>query len=910
VIGREPELAALEEFLSWDTPWLALLLTGGQGIGKTALWERGLRRAAERGMNVLAARPSGAEAELAFAGLYDLLAGIDLGSVSGLTVPQRLALDAALLRAEPTSETPERFAIATGFLSVLRALAASEPLLLAVDDLQWLDAASAEVLSFAARRSRGQRFRFLLTRRNGSATRMESELGPDGVRRIDVAPLSLSATRRLLSQSIGLTLPPRKLSRLFEVTQGNPLLALELGRALASGRTWETGADPPVADLAGNPFGARMAELAEPARHALLAAALNGHLSLPQLIGVADPVAVDDLVSGGLLVTAGERVRLSHPLLAVAARRQSRMAERRELHLALAGVAQDETLRARHLALSAVVPDADLASSVAAAAEVALRRGAAHDAADLAEHALRLTPPSAAQYPGRLLAVAARLLEVGELVRVAELLGPWISELPAGSVRAHAHLLLGEARDLSEHEAHLECALADSGKDPDLRATALATKARLLALVRVERIDEAEALAAQACRVARVADADVERHALQALAWVRILRGRPVGDLSGQFPRQPGSSSLYEGSIDRPAGVRLAFRGRTGEARATFQRLLALADERGEARFGAVMILHLCELELRAGDVRETSRLLGRWAEAEAMEGVEPAYARCHSLLAALAGHPDEVRRWAATAAAPSATGDSWDKWDELELLRARGIAALFTHEPESAAAALTEIWEDTRRGGVADPGAFPVAPDLVEALVWLGRITEAEAIAGHLHELATSQHHPWGLATAGRCAAVIRLASGYSEDAAAQLAGAAASYGELGLGFDRARSLLWLGRETRRARKRAEARRLLTAASTEFGRLGSDGWAAQARAEIDLLGARGAPPGELTPAELRVVELAADGWSNKQIARRLSVAIHTVEVHLTHAYTKLGVHSRAQLASRLAAQEPPPGPD
>jgi DNA-binding CsgD family transcriptional regulator len=140
--------------------------------------------------------------------------------------------------------------------------------------------------------------------------------------------------------------------------------------------------------------------------------------------------------------------------------------------------------------------------------------------------------------------------------------------------------------------------------------------------------------------------------------------------------------------------------------------------------------------------------------------------------------------------------------------------------------------------------------------------------------------------------------------------AGAAASYGELGLGFDRARSLLWLGRETRRARKRAAARRLLAAAGTEFGQLGSDGWTGQARAELDLLGSRGAPPGALTSAEQRVVELAAAGLSNKQIARRQSVAVHTVEVHLSHAYAKLGVRSRSQLARRLAPPAPPPAAD
>src|SRR6266851_4545545 len=169
VIGREPELTVLEEFLDRDPPWLALLLTGGPGIGKTALWERGLRLARDRGTRVLAARPSGAEAELSFAGLFDLLEGIDIGAVGGLPDPQRRALEAALVRAEPMAAAPERFAIAAGFLSVLRSLVASEPVLVAVDDLQWLDAASAEVLAFAARRAMGQRYRFLLARRSGSA---------------------------------------------------------------------------------------------------------------------------------------------------------------------------------------------------------------------------------------------------------------------------------------------------------------------------------------------------------------------------------------------------------------------------------------------------------------------------------------------------------------------------------------------------------------------------------------------------------------------------------------------------------------------------------------------------------------------------------------------------------------------
>jgi len=911
VIGREPELAMLEEFLDWDTSWLALLLTGGPGIGKTALWERGLRLARDRGVRVLAARASGAEAELSFAGLFDLLEGIDVGSVGGLPGPQRRALEAALLRAEPMAAAPQRFAIAAGFLSVLRSLAASAPLLVAVDDLQWLDAASAEVLAFAARRAGGQRFRFLLSRRSGFATGVEGALGLAVMRTAEVGPLSPSATRRLLSQCLGLTMPPRTLRRLFDVTQGNPLLALELGRALAGGRTWAIGAEPPVADLAGNPFGARVAKLPASAHRALLVTALSGHLSLPQLMAVADHAAVDELVAAGLLVSDSDRVRLSHPLVAVAARRHSRIGERRALHLALADVAGDQTLRARHLALSVPSQDSAIAGTVAAAATAAARRGAAHDAAELAEHALRLTPAPAAEYPGRLLALAECLLTVGEVSRVTELLRPRIGELPAGELRARAHLLLGMDADLLEHEDHLEQALANSRNAPALRATALAMKSLLLALSRIERIGEAEALAVEAHRLARSAGAEIVEHAQSALTWARILRGQPVENVTERFPGMAGNPGPYEGSAGRPAAVQLAFGGRIAEARAALRRLLVLTDERGETRFSGVLTLHLCELELRAGELREASRLLDEWAESGVLEGVETAYARCRCLLASLRGRPDEVERWAAAAIGPAATRRRWNMWDELEVLRARGIAALYLHEPERAAGTLGRVWEHTLREGVADPGAFPVAADLVEALVWLGRTAEVDVVTGRLRELAERQEHRWALATVSRCTAVARLASGYDEPAAARLADAAASYGELGLRFDRARSLLWLGQAARRARKRTAARRALETASAEFDALGSPGWAGQADAELDLLGARRvASAGDLTAAEQRVVDLAASGLSNKQIARRLFVAVHTVEVHLAHAYAKLGVHSRAQLASRRASPAPPQDTD
>jgi DNA-binding CsgD family transcriptional regulator len=199
-------------------------------------------------------------------------------------------------------------------------------------------------------------------------------------------------------------------------------------------------------------------------------------------------------------------------------------------------------------------------------------------------------------------------------------------------------------------------------------------------------------------------------------------------------------------------------------------------------------------------------------------------------------------------------------------------------------------------REGIDEPGAFPVAPELVGALAELGELTEAQAVAGRLRELAEEQEHPWGLAAARRCAALLRL-----PDDADALAEAAGDYERLGLRGDAAHTLLALGRGLRRHRKWGVARDALERAAAAFDALDSPGWAEEARSELARVGARRpTPSGELTPAERRVVELAADGSSNKEIALALFVSVRTVEAHLSHAYAKLGVRSRGQLASRL----------
>ena len=213
-------------------------------------------------------------------------------------------------------------------------------------------------------------------------------------------------------------------------------------------------------------------------------------------------------------------------------------------------------------------------------------------------------------------------------------------------------------------------------------------------------------------------------------------------------------------------------------------------------------------------------------------------FERCSALLAAGRGLPDDAELWASKTIVRGEQAGA--RWDILEALRARGVGALLAGRPADAAESLGTVWEHTCREGVDEPGAFPVAPDLVEALVELGRLDEAKAVTGRLRALSEELEHPWGLITTKRCTALVQLASKTDHaGAAAALAEAAAAYGEVGLWFDRARSLLGLGRAQRRLRQWAAARGSLEEAAAAFDELGSDGWAERARSELGRVGAR-----------------------------------------------------------------------
>jgi DNA-binding NarL/FixJ family response regulator len=905
IVGRDTELEAVRGFVVSDVAPRALVLAGGPGIGKTTLWEAGVGLAREHGLRVLMARPSGAEAWLTFAALGDLCAGVEDSELEPLPAPQRAALEIALLRAERAAEPPEPRAIALGLLTLLRTLAADGPLVVAIDDVPWLDVQSAEALAFAARRLTGEPIAFLLARRPGRGSMLERALDP---MRLQIGPLSLGATRRLLAERLGLSLPRPLLRHIVDTTLGNPLFALEVGRMLAEQGLPPSGEEIGVPDAVEDLLSMRVDQLSGAARRVLLAVALSGELPVDEVIAVEGGDALEDAIDRGLLRVDGERVRPSHPLLAAAARKRASRQERRQLHRALAGVVADEELRALHLARATDRPDEDVAGAVADAAAESAACGCRQDAVLLGEHALRLTPADSSERPERLLTLALYLERAGMLQRLTDLLEPVVEDLPTGALRARGWLLLAEGsgpKTVDELERHFDRVLGETDIDPDRRAYALAKKASLTAASHIARIHDAEAWAQEAVDNAG-SNRDVQRYSLYALGWARAMSGRPIDDLCERSGVAADAGSYIAASPERIAGQRHVWRGELDAARAILAPLLALADERGEPASYALCRLHLTELELRAGAWAAARRRLDEWAESSEGELlIRPMYWRCRALLAVGLGDAEDAELWADDAIARARTTGS--RWDWLEAMRARGTAALLVREPERAIESLAAVWEHTLRERVDEPGVFPVAPDLVEALTETGALDDARKVSDRLLAVAARYEHPWALASAQRAGAMVALAApAYDADAAEALAAAAAAYGTLGLDFDRARTLLSLGRAQRRLKQWGAARETLQAAVAAFAALGSDGWAYRARADLERVGGRKPrSSGELTPTERQIVELAAEGLANKEIARTLDLAVHTVEVHLSRAYAQLGVRSRGQLAARLSALEP-----
>src|SRR5215469_16708673 len=402
VIGRDEELAAIGAFLDgvWSGP-RALVFAGEAGIGKTLLWEAGVAQARGRGGRVLSCRGAEAEASLSFAALSELFGPIFDEVAPSLPGPRRRALAVALLLAEPGEERPDEHAIGLAVLDSLRALAVDRPVLVALDDAQWLDPASAAVLGIALRRLESQHVGVLATLRTASQTagplELERVFPHERLERRLVGPLSLSGVQELLKERLALELTRLELARFHEATAGNAFFTLEFGRELLrTGTRPATGRALRLPESLRGLLASRLSRLSAETVDVLVHVAALSRPTVDLVTatcgdGESVLAALEGARREGVIELDDPRLRFAHPLLASVCYEQAPVWKRRAVHRALADVVADVEEQARHLALAAVGPDPIAAARLEAAAGHAAARGATAAAAELAELAVGLT---------------------------------------------------------------------------------------------------------------------------------------------------------------------------------------------------------------------------------------------------------------------------------------------------------------------------------------------------------------------------------------------------------------------------------------------------------------------------------------------------------------------------------------
>jgi len=901
LVGRDEELRRLDVFLNDAAGGPeAIALVGEAGIGKTTLWRAAVERSRAHGFRVLQARPAEAERELSFAALGDLLADVH-DEISGLPSPQRRALRVALLLEELRGTPPDGRAVATALSTLLATLAHDSRLVVAVDDVQWLDEPTEAALRFALRRAP---VAVLLARRTRAYA---AELRDVDV--LDVPPLGLEELDDLLRGHLGASFLRPTLLEIERVSGGNPLFALELARALVALPKPPHPSEPlPVPDHLGGLVAARLECLTPRARGAALLAAAAARPTRSSLERAGGD-SIAELVAAGVLVHDGDAIRFVHPLLAATAYSRASSGERAHAHRRLAAAAADPEERGHHLAAAAEAPNAEVAAAVDAACAHARSRGATDAAGRLAARAVELTPPGdTAALHRRRLTEADAWVAAGVLERARsglEVALQHASGRQRGEVRCSIAYMAVNVEGANEYALETaEAGLAELGpEDNDLRAQL--ELARQAAFNRLQRHEEADAASLAAVEAADAAgDAALLSRALSGRFTLAFERGR--GD----------DVQLILHAIELAEQQPLAEQQRhTGHlwAHHHYANYLSPTYRTVAAR---EILLRLCERARALGDADEAYYLMllgwnefwgcryddaARYAE-EAVQ-LSSQTGRPHFALSALAviafvqtlrGELDEARETAeelrrrAESLNPAYAADATATVLSL-IAFSRGD---FTEALESFAASESYF-------AMKDPALRPLVPLHAEALVAVGRLDEAKALLDPYEQQAHTLDRPVNLACAIRSRALLRAAERDYTAAQAAFEEALAQHDRLEVPFERARTLLAYGAMLRGRRQRGRARKLLAEASATFDQLGCSGWAGRAQAELSQLGGRRAQTGTLTPTETRIAALVARGRSNAEVATELFISPRTVEWNLSKIYRKLGVRSRAELAAK-----------
>ena len=910
MVSRDAECAAVAQFLDAATrePG-SLLIEGEAGIGKTTIWLAGVEQARERDFHVLATRPAQTESVLSYVALADLLSRVDAAVLDNLPHPQRLALDRVLLRGDAGDAPTDPRAVAAAFLSVIETLAEVGPVLIGIDDLQWLDHSSAAVVAFAARRLSGA---------VGVLTAMRSDADPaldlfrdrlprpESSGRLVVGPLSLGALRTIVARRLGLSLPRPAMVRIHDISGGNPFYALQLAYSSVDG---EISMQTALSDL----VRARVSEVGTETQEALLAAACAGSPTI-DLIARAMNVThshvaemLDEAEDHKLIHYEGQRVRFSHPLLAAGIHADAPAPRRRRMHATLAGIVTEPELRARHLALSATVADEQTLHSLDAAALSAADRGAPGAAAELLDLAIGLGGDT----PERHIRAAGHHLHAANFNEAATRLIQIIDTLPPGRLGAEALTLLAKVRtaeeNLAEAIAVLTRLLAESADDPGRRAHALIllSHAQLNAAQFDESarsIDEAVTLATELDRT------DLLSAALALRAMQNFASGRGFDDET-----MAHALALEDGASDIPLALRapvnnallLAWTGQLPRGHDAMMAVRRQSMDRGEEHELAILDFHCFLMALWRGDLADAGLLAEDALErANALGDPEPVCIglTTRAALAAYAGHEQRARDDVAEAlvqlqllGTPPMTRYPLAMLAFLEVSLGNHAAALSALEPALA------LIDSTPMALEIMIGLF--VPDAAEAMVAVGRLDDAERLIERFLDDGRRLDRAWILACGGRCRAMLLAARGDVDAAANAAQLAMVEHQRVPMPFERARTQLLVGQLERRQRHNQAASAALNEALQTFEQLGTPLWAERTRTELGRANVGPHRDATLTPSEQRVAELAASGMTNRDVAAALFISPKTVEANLSRIYRKLGINSRAALGRRMAEE-------
>lgn len=920
LVGRAAESAWLKRrvTLARRGKGCAVLLTGEPGVGKTALVRQ--LCASTRGMTVLRGAGVESEASLGFSVLADICHPL-LGLLDRVPGPQAAALQAAL--ALGPAVQLDRFASYAGGLSLLAAAAGRQPLLVWVDDAHWLDAESAAVLGFCARRIYAEPILLVLAAREGEPLPFPG----DGFDLLALGGLDLGASAKLLAAVGGRAVAPRVAERLHAATAGNPLALLEIGALLSDvQRAGRAALDEPlqVGSAVERLFWRQVARQPPAVQKALLLVAASDTGSVAE-IARALPAAglgageLEQAEAAGLVRIAEGRIEFKHPLVRAVVYRSAPGRDRRAAHRALADAVTgpDASLRhAWHRASAAMGSDESVAAELEqAGAQMAARTGYAAAASAL-ERAATLSE-TGEQRARRLLAAAnaAYLAGMPDRAREASHAATQHTSDPllqadCAHLRANVEVYAGNVLDA--HRMFLDAAEQVARHDRAREAQFLTDA--VVPLFNAGEIRAAHQAAQRAHQRARQIGGETEVLARKVLAMTMILRGEgPAGyplmmeglELEAQQP-----ASLQRMLVAHWGVMDAVWMEDYERARVIHSALLSTLRAASALTPLAYTLSVLSELEFRTGNWAAALAAGSEAASIAAETGQRGTAAYALVTLArteAATGrerdareHADQALRLAGQAGASSIT---------TYARAALGLLELGLSRPDRAAEQLAPLPELTLRQGLGEPGAVCWQPDWIEANIRLGHLDLAEQALTRLEREASAVNRNWALAAAARYRGL--LAPGHQfED---HFTHAFTLYERTPAPFEYARTKLCLGERLRRVGERRRARVQLDQALQAFQLLGAQPWASQAEAELSTAGATptrsaGAhtalqPHQLLTAQELQVAITVAQGKTNKEAAAALFVSPKTIEFHLDHIYRKLGIHTRTQLAYEMLAR-------